>query len=94
MSIRRGVVPMMSMLLGTVRSLNYMLIKELINIIKTEKQCVQRASGIFGTPCNRDCENCDLVMDSTDIIEAYNQILTMLQEKYWNDNLEAQLNDK
>ena len=68
--------------------------KELITIIKNEKQCVQRAAGIFGKPCNRDCENCDLIMDSTDIIEAYNQILTMLQEKYWNDDLEGQLNDQ
>ena len=34
----------------------------------TEKECVSRQTV---NPCNRDCANCDLVLDANEILEAY-----------------------
>ena len=35
-----------------------------IDILKTEKECVERN-------CNRDCADCDLVLDDKEILQAY-----------------------
>ena len=40
--------------------------EEAIKIIDTEKACVKR-----GVNCDRDCGKCDLVMETADILEAY-----------------------
>lgn len=48
--------------------------KEVKKVIETEKACVKRA----GT-CDRNCENCDLVMDEGVILEAYNIVIDMLE---------------
>ena len=53
-------------------------IKRVIEIIKTERKCVKR-NGMFDRACNRDCLNCDLVMESEEIIEAYDMALTILK---------------
>lgn len=37
-------------------------------IMLTEKECVSRQ---VVNPCNRDCANCDLVLDADEILEAY-----------------------
>ena len=39
-------------------------LKEIRNVIQTEMHCVDR-------DCDRDCGNCDLVMDKEVILEAY-----------------------
>lgn len=43
-----------------------MTIEKAMNIIQTERTCVLRAN-----ICNRDCGKCELVMETLDIIEAY-----------------------
>lgn len=40
--------------------------EEIIEIINTESECVKRAEN-----CDRDCENCSLVMPAENILEAY-----------------------
>ena len=47
---------------------------KVIKIIETERECVRR-------DCDRDCGRCDLVMDKTDILLAYNEVLKMLRNK-------------
>ena len=47
---------------------------KVIKIIETERECVSR-------DCDRDCGRCDLVMDKTDILLAYNEVLKMLRNK-------------
>lgn len=42
-------------------------------IIETELECVKRQQ------CDRDCNKCDLVMDSKDIIRAYNHVHQLLE---------------
>lgn len=44
-------------------------------IIQTEKECLRR--NISG--CNRDCENCDLVLPDADIEEAYEMAIESLK---------------
>ena len=51
-----------------------MTLSEAIMIIKTEKACVERQG------CDRECKNCDLVMDSADIIEAFDMATKYLAE--------------
>lgn len=49
--------------------------KEVKKVIETEKACVKRAGS-----CDRDCANCDLVMDESVILKAYNIVLEMLEK--------------
>lgn len=46
-----------------------------IFVLETEKKCVLR--NIRG--CDRDCENCDLVMADEDIEEAYKMAIESLK---------------
>ncbi len=39
-----------------------------LEILRTERECVSRNDG---TNCDRDCANCDLVLDAEEILEAY-----------------------
>lgn len=52
---------------------------EVINVLQNERACVIRASMPFG--CERDCENCDLLMDSERIIEAYDKAIEVCRAK-------------
>lgn len=42
-------------------------------VLKTEQECVRR-------DCNRDCGNCDLVMDSNDILQAYEKLIMLVEQ--------------
>ena len=47
-------------------------ISRVIDILKTEKECVERAG--TGTPnksCERNCADCDLLLDDEEILQAY-----------------------
>lgn len=44
-------------------------IQEVVDILKTEKECVER-QGTLACP-NRDCENCDLLLPTEDVLKAY-----------------------
>lgn len=46
-----------------------------IFVIETERKCLRR--NISG--CDRDCENCDLVMPDEDIEEAYRMAIESLK---------------
>ena len=45
-------------------------IYELLNI---ERECIMR-----GSQCIRDCANCDLVQDESELILMYNILITMI----------------
>ena len=49
--------------------------KHAIRVILTERECVNRADKNM---CNRDCANCDLVMKSETIKEAYTMAIEAL----------------
>ena len=53
-----------------------MTIERIYNIIENEFACVIRNDA---GKCNRDCANCDLLMDTNDIIKAYTDTLHILK---------------
>lgn len=54
-----------------------MKIDELLNVIRTERECIARQQ------CDRDCGKCDLVMDAEEILQAYNEIIEILECLKW-----------
>lgn len=50
---------------------------EVLEIMKTEKECVQR-QGTAACP-NRDCKNCDLLLPTEKVVEAYDVVIKMLE---------------
>ena len=53
-------------------------IEKAIAILETEKECVER-QGTMACP-NRDCVNCDLLLPTDDVIEAYEIAIKDLKE--------------
>ena len=60
-----------------------MTIDEAIALVKIERECVIRAD-----VCDRKCEKCDLLQDSTELTDMYEQLADWLEELkcYKNDN--------
>lgn len=52
--------------------------EDIIRILKNEQECATRA---FRGGCDRDCENCELVMEDSDIIGAYDAAIAILKEQ-------------
>ena len=62
--------------------------KEAIKIIENEYACVLRAED-----CDRDCANCDLVMDSDDILSAYAKAINCLSFFDYLDLFNGRINN-
>ena len=61
--------------------------EEAIEIIKTERECVERNTQ---NECDRDCINCDLLRADEEIFSAYDMAIEALQEPerkkgHWED---------
>ncbi len=53
-----------------------------IEIIETEKECVERAGmSVPNKSCERDCWHCDLLMADAEIIQAYDFVLEHLRTR-------------
>lgn len=52
-----------------------MTIDEAIALVKIERECVIRADA-----CDRKCEKCDLLQDSTDLTDMYEQLAEWLED--------------
>lgn len=52
--------------------------KEAVEIIKIERQCVERNTQ---NECDRDCANCDLLLLDEKIFAAYDMAIAALEEK-------------
>lgn len=50
-------------------------IQKAIQILQTEKECVGRNNGVN---CDRQCDKCDLVLPSEDILQAYDVVIDKL----------------
>ena len=62
-----------------------MTINRQIELLKIERECVQRN---HDEKCNRDCANCDLVQVDTDLLEMYDEVI-----KNYELALEAMINN-
>ena len=49
-----------------------------LDVLKVELQCVQRSSE---NACERNCQYCDLLLDTNEIIEAYNHVISTSPEE-------------
>ncbi len=59
-----------------------MTIDRAIEIIETEKECVERAGmSVPNKSCERDCWHCDLLMADAEIIQAYDFVLEHLRTR-------------
>ena len=52
-----------------------MAIDEAIALVKIERECVIRADA-----CDRKCEKCDLLQDSTELTDMYEQLAEWLED--------------
>lgn len=55
-----------------------MRIGETIAILKTERECIRRNNGVN---CDRNCVNCDLLMDAQIVEEAYDMAIDELEKR-------------
>lgn len=51
-------------------------INQIIEILEKEKECVKRN---VGKDCDRDCGNCDLVLEDEEILTAYTLAISILK---------------
>lgn len=68
-----------------------MTMQRVIDILRTEKECVERAG--ITTPnkaCDRACADCDLVLDDKEILEAYNMAIKALEQEPCEDAISRQ----
>lgn len=63
--------------------------EETIKIIQNERNCVIRAS-----TCNRDCVNCDLVLDESKILLAYDKAIEALLKDMRREKFMKELEEK
>lgn len=48
-------------------------------LMNIERQCI-----IQSDKCNRQCQDCELVQDSTELLDAYAIVIEMLRHKVWD----------
>ena len=53
-----------------------MTIQRCHDVMENELRCVQRASV---NACDRDCEHCELLMDTNEIVQAYGKVIKLLE---------------
>ena len=51
-------------------------IEQIIEILEKERECVKRN---VGKGCDRDCGNCDLVLEDEEILTAYTLAISILK---------------
>ena len=51
-------------------------IEQIIEILEIERECVKRN---IGKNCDRDCGNCDLVLEDEELLTAYNLAISILK---------------
>lgn len=64
-----------------------MKINRLLELLKVERTCVQRNHDAL---CNRDCENCDLVQNDFELIEAYDAVISIFENLNKGDRANEQ----
>ena len=47
-------------------------------VVEIERECVQRN---IDKKCDRNCENCNLVLPDKDVIDAYDEVIHLLKRR-------------
>lgn len=50
-------------------------IQRAIELLKIERECINRNNQPFGKNCNRECSKCDLVQNTEELLEMYDFVI-------------------
>lgn len=53
--------------------------KRAIELLKIERECVNRNNQPFGMNCNRECGKCDLLQNTDELIEMYDFVIDAME---------------
>lgn len=56
-------------------------IQRAIELLKIERECINRNNQPFGKNCNRECSKCDLVQNTDELIEMYDWVIEYLERE-------------
>lgn len=54
-------------------------LKRTLELLRIEHECVRRN----GDGCDRDCANCDLVQQDTELLDMYEGVIERLERQQW-----------
>lgn len=77
---------MIGMTLKELEKTRTMTLKEAVSVLKIERRCVERQT------CDRDCANCDLLLPTEDVLNAYSIAIKFIEE-FLNCFTEEQADD-
>lgn len=52
-----------------------------IELLKIERECINRNNQPFGQNCDRKCSKCDLVQNTDELIEMYDWVIGYLERE-------------
>jgi len=67
--------------------------EQAIKLMQVEMTCIKRASNV-DHPCTRECEKCDLLQKSEDLIEAYYMSVDALRAQQERENQKPLMADE
>lgn len=50
-----------------------------IELLKIERECVNRNNQPFGMNCSRECSKCDLVQNTDELLEMYDFVIDAME---------------
>lgn len=53
-----------------------MTIQRMIELLQIEKECITRNNGVN---CDRNCDKCDLVQDSQELLDMYEEVINFIR---------------
>ena len=51
-----------------------------IELLKIERECVNRNNQPFGKNCDRNCGKCDLVQNTEELLEMYDYVIEAMEK--------------
>lgn len=52
-----------------------------IELLKIERECVNRNNQPFGKNCSRECGKCDLVQNTDELLEMYDFVIDVMEKQ-------------
>lgn len=53
--------------------------KRALELLKIERECINRNNQQLGKNCDRDCLNCDLLQETEELLEMYDFVIEHLK---------------
>ena len=55
--------------------------ERILELLKIERECINRNNQPFGMNCNRECGKCDLLQDTDELLEMYNTVIKRYEKE-------------